>query len=133
MPQNSTESMSTTERERAEMQRGFHAVTLRIGARLRAARRESGLFIKDLVKLDPSGVLSSEMLRNCERGSRRLSIEAAQAVSLALGTVTPAYLLLLDDAQALSADESRLLALYRGHDERGKQTILAMAESGVSG
>ena len=46
----------------------------------------------------------------------------------ALGAATPTYLSFLDDARPLGEEERRLGELFRKADERGRATILAVAE-----
>ncbi|MFN2148229.1 MAG: hypothetical protein ACK2T2_07530 [Anaerolineales bacterium] len=46
----------------------------------------------------------------------------------ALGAATPTYLSCLDDARPLGEEERRLGELFRKADERGRATILAVAE-----
>jgi hypothetical protein len=57
-----------------------------------------------------------------------MGLEEAQELALALGTVTPIYLMCLDDTDPLSKDERELVDRYRNTDVRGRDTILKMAE-----
>ncbi len=56
-----------------------------------------------------------------------MGLEEAHELSVALGTVTPTYLLCLDDKDPLSPQERQLVDYFRQTDERGKETILKLA------
>ena len=101
-------------------------LTKRIGQRLRAARQEQKLSLSDLSSRTNS--LSKSRISNYEQGIRRMGLEEAHELSLALGTVTPTYLLCLDDKDPLSLQERQLVELFRLTDERGRATILTFAE-----
>lgn len=62
-------------------------------------------------------------------GLRRPGIEEARSISKALGKMSATYLLCLDDEGYLTAEEQELLDLFRRTDERGRETILAVARS----
>ena len=64
-----------------------------------------------------------------EQGIRRMGLEEARMLADALGTVSAVYLLRLDDKGVLSGQERELLKYFRRTDERGKATILRVAES----
>jgi transcriptional regulator with XRE-family HTH domain len=98
-----------------------------IGQRLRAARQAQGLSLSDLS--GRTGSLSKSRISNYEQGIRRMGLEEAQELALALGSVTPTYLLCLDDTDPLSADERALVERYRQADVRGRETILRVAET----
>jgi transcriptional regulator with XRE-family HTH domain len=100
-------------------------LTKRIGQRLRAARQEQKLSLSDLSARTNS--LSKSRISNYEQGIRRMGLEEAQELAIALGTVTPTYLLCLDDTDPLSVRERQLVELFRGTDERGRETILRSA------
>lgn len=100
-------------------------LTKRIGQRLRAARHEQKLSLSDLSGRTNS--LSKSRISNYEQGIRRMGLEEAHELSVALGTVTPTYLLCLDDRGPLSSEEIELVDYFRGTDERGRITILAVA------
>jgi transcriptional regulator with XRE-family HTH domain len=102
-------------------------LTKRIGQRLRAARQALGLSLADLSSR--TGSLSKSRISNYEQGIRRMGLEEAQELALALGTVTPTYLLCLDDKGPLSQDERYLVDRYREADTRGRDTILKIAET----
>ncbi len=98
-------------------------LTQRIGLRLRAARHAQGLSLMQLSERT-SGSLSKSRISNYEQGIRRMGLEEAQALAAALGTVTPAYLLCLDDAGFLSEQEQTLLEHFRRADAKGRKALL---------
>jgi len=102
-------------------------LTKKIGQRLRSARHAQGLSLSELSAR--TGTLSKSRISNYEQGIRRMGLEEAQELSQALGTVTPIYLLCLDDTDPLSEEERRLVESYRYADERGREMILRVAES----
>jgi transcriptional regulator with XRE-family HTH domain len=108
-----------------------HAVetdlTKKIGQRLRAARQAQGLSLSDLSSR--TGSLSKSRISNYEQGIRRMGLEEAQTLALALGSVTPVYLLCLDDTDPLSQHERALVEKFRSADERGRETILRIADA----
>ncbi len=67
--------------------------------------------------------VSASMISAYEGSQRRLGIEEARLLAKALGTVTPAYLLCVEAAMPLTADEIDLLALYRAADAGGRALI----------
>lgn len=101
-------------------------LTKRIGQRLRAARHEQKLSLSDLSSRTSS--LSKSRISNYEQGIRRMGLEEAQELAIALGTVTPTYLLCLDDKDPLSIQERTLVDYFRQTDERGRETILKIAQ-----
>jgi hypothetical protein len=58
-----------------------------------------------------------------------MGLEEAQELALALGSVTPTYLLCLDDTDPLSEPERALVERFRLADERGRETILRIADA----
>ncbi len=100
-------------------------LTKRIGQRLRSARHEQKLSLSDLSSRTNS--LSKSRISNYEQGIRRMGLEEAQELAVALGTVTPTYLLCLDDKDPLSPDERQLVEFFRQTDDRGRKTILELA------
>lgn len=100
-------------------------LTKRIGQRLRAARHEQKLSLSELSSRTES--LSKSRISNYEQGIRRMGLEEAQELANALGTVTPTYLLCLEDTDPLSARERELVEYFRQTDERGKETIMKLA------
>jgi transcriptional regulator with XRE-family HTH domain len=105
-------------------------LTKRIGKRLRNARSAQQLSLAGLAQRTSS--LSKSRISNYEQGIRRMGLEEAQELALALGTVSASYLLCLDDFGPLSDHERDLIAHYRRTDARGKDTILLVAESQAS-
>lgn len=100
-------------------------LTKRIGQRLRAARHDQKLSLSEFSSRTES--LSKSRISNYEQGIRRMGLEEAQELSVALGTVTPTYLLCLEDTDPLSARERELVEFFRQADDRGKETILKIA------
>ncbi len=98
-----------------------------IGERLRYARNSAGLSLSQLSELT-GGTLSKSRISNYEQGLRNLSIEAARGLAEALGNVSPAYLMCLDDPMNLSADETDLLKTYRATDAMGRARVGMKAE-----
>ena len=101
-------------------------LTKKIGQRLRAARQAQGLSLSELS--NRTGTLSKSRISNYEQGIRRMGLEEAQELAHALGTVTPTYLLCLENTDPLSESERVLVAQYRKADDRGRDTILRVAE-----
>ena len=103
------------------------ALTQAIGQRLRALRHERQLSLQQLADLT-HGSLSKSRISNYEQGIRRLGIEPAQTLANALSGVSAAYLLCLDDGeQPPDEHEWELLQAFRKTDQRGRQTMLAVA------
>lgn len=102
-------------------------LTKRIGQRLRSARHEQKLSLADLSARTQS--LSKSRISNYEQGIRRMGLEEAHELSVALGTVTPTYLLCLDDRGPLSDRELELIDHFRRTDARGRDTLLKLAQS----
>jgi transcriptional regulator with XRE-family HTH domain len=102
-------------------------LTKKIGQRLRAARQAQGLSLSELSAR--TGSLSKSRISNYEQGIRRMGLEEAQELALALGSVTPTYLLCLDDTDPLSESERALVERFRLADERGRETILRIADA----
>lgn len=101
----------------------------KIGQRLRSARTGQKLSLSDLAARTKT--LSKSRISNYEQGIRRIGIEEAQELAEALDGMTPSYLLCLDDTSPLAPEEWQLVERYRGTDERGRGTILRVAESQV--
>jgi len=100
----------------------------KIGDRLRAIRNDRGLSLSQLSELT-GGAFSKSRISNYEQGIRRLSIEGAQILADALGGVTAAHLLCLDEEPSWSGDEQRLINCFRQADERGKRAIMDRVDS----
>ena len=101
----------------------------KIGHRLRSARTGQKLSLAELAARTKT--LSKSRISNYEQGIRRMGIEEAQELAEALEGMTPSYLLCLDETSALSPEEWQLVERYRRTDERGRGTILRVAESQV--
>jgi transcriptional regulator with XRE-family HTH domain len=114
--------MNTTASQPAESD-----LTKKIGQRLRSARQAQGLSLSELSTL--TGVLSKSRISNYEQGIRRMGLEEAQQLSSALVSVTPTYLLCLEDTDPLSNEERVLVDRFRQADSRGRETILKVAEA----
>jgi transcriptional regulator with XRE-family HTH domain len=102
-------------------------LTREIGQRLRSARQAQGLSLSELSNL--TGVLSKSRISNYEQGIRRMGIEEAQQLASALVSVTPTYLLGLENTDPLSNAERVLVERFRQADSRGRETILKVAEA----
>lgn len=100
-------------------------LTKQIGQRLRAARHAQQLSLAELSIR--TNALSKSRISNYEQGIRRMGLEEAQVLANALGTVTPTYLLCLEDTDPLTPQERQLVEYFRQTDERGQATILRVA------
>jgi transcriptional regulator with XRE-family HTH domain len=103
------------------------SLTKKIGARLRAARHAQGLSLAALAAR--TNTLSKSRISNYEQGIRRMGIEEATELAEALGGITPSYLLCIDNAPSLTLEEERLVGRYRTTDQRGRETILRVADA----
>ncbi|AGA90220.1 Helix-turn-helix protein [Thioflavicoccus mobilis 8321] len=101
-------------------------LTQRIGLRLRTARHDQGLSLMQLSERT-SGALSKSRISNYEQGIRRMGLEEAKTLAAALGSVTPGYLLCLDDNGLLSEQERTLLRHFRAVDARSRKSLLKNA------
>lgn len=90
--------------------------------RLKDARQACGLSLQALSDRT-EGALSKSRISNYEQGIRRLSIEAAQMLASALGSVSVAHLLCLDEPTALAPRERDLVAQFRALDEPGRSAL----------
>lgn len=90
-----------------------------IGERLRGARKGASLSLSQLAERT-EGRLSKSRISNYEQGLRRMGVEEARELATALGTVSPGYLLCLDDPWNLDTDEIDILNRYRAADDRGR-------------
>jgi transcriptional regulator with XRE-family HTH domain len=104
------------------------ALTQKIGLRLREARDAQKVSLAALADRT-GGTLSKSRISNYEQGLRRLGIEEARILSEALGNVSATYLLCLDDEGFLTDQERELLRCFRRTDERGRETIVGVAQS----
>ena len=71
-------------------------LTLKIGLRLCEVRRGQGVSLAALAS-KTGDTLSKSRISNYEQGLRRMGIEEALTLAKALGSVSPTYLLCLDD------------------------------------
>jgi transcriptional regulator with XRE-family HTH domain len=101
------------------------SLTRAIGERLRYARESAGMSLSALSERT-GGRLSKSRISNYELGLRRMSIETARILAEAFGTVTPTYLLCLEDPMGLTPDELELLAQYRASDPQGRIEIRSL-------
>lgn len=76
-----------------------------------------------------NGVLSVSRISNYEQGIRTPGVIEARALAKALGNITAAEILCVDDTSTLALREKILLDNYRATDERGKNTISRIAET----
>lgn len=103
------------------------ALTQQMGERIRAARLAAELSLSQLSEAT-GGKLSKSRISNYEQGIRRVGVEEASELARALGTVTPGYLLCLDEPSIMSADELALLKDYRGTDTAGRKRLRSQAK-----
>ena len=99
------------------------------GSRLRLARELRGYATLKAFSAATGNRYSETRLNNYETGFRAILPNVAQDLGQILDC-SPAWLLCLDEArEALSPDESRLVARYRAAYEVGRQIISRVAES----
>ena len=77
-------------------------LSVAIGLRLRAERHRLKLSLSRL-SARTGDTLSKSRISNYEQGIRRIGLEGAVILGRALGDVSPAYLLGLDDSDPLSS------------------------------
>ena len=109
------------------MEPEFASLTRQIGSRLRAERQRRGWSLSDLSARTTSQ-LSKSRISNYEQGIRRMGLEAAHQIAAALETVSPAWLLLLDEHNPLSDDELKLIQGFRALNAAGQRQLLDMVE-----
>jgi transcriptional regulator with XRE-family HTH domain len=97
-------------------------LTTAIGQRLRAQRLVLGLSLNELSERT-GGALSKSRISNYEQGIRRMGVEQARLLSQALGTVSPAYLLYVENEHPLSPEELGLVETFRGLSPEIQQVI----------
>lgn len=102
-------------------------LTQRIGNRLREARHEQKLSLSELA--ERTGCYSKSRISNYEQGLRRMGLEESMVLAAALGTVTPNWLLCLDDTPPPPVEEVELIARYRAADDQGRSRLRELAES----
>ncbi|NBC13297.1 MAG: helix-turn-helix domain-containing protein [Gammaproteobacteria bacterium] len=105
------------------MTKADQALTRAIGQRLRAAREARGLSLSQLADLT-GGLYSKPRISNYEQGLRRVTIEGAQVLCEALGNVSVAHILCVDDHCAASPEETALLAGFRALAAGDQQQVL---------
>lgn len=99
----------------------------KIGRRLRAAREKAGLTLEEVAAKTKG--LTVSRISNYEQGTRQPGPDEAIALARALGTISAASILCVDDQSTLKDDERALLEYYRAADDRGKSTISKIAEA----
>lgn len=104
------------------------SITMQIGERLREARQRQRLSLREL-SMKTGCELSKSRISNYEQGLRRLGLEEAQILSEALGDVSTAYLLCMDDASPWTPQERDLIRFYRACDARGQDLITMIAST----
>lgn len=95
------------------------------GRRLRAAREAMNLTLGDIHARLPW--LTVSRLSNWEQGIRMIGVDEAKKLAPVLN-VTAAYILTLEDAP-MDSKEQALIDLFRHLDERGKSTLIRVAET----
>lgn len=74
------------------------------------------------------GQLSKSRISNYEQGIRRMSLEAASQLASALESVTPAWLLLLDEFEPLLEEERGLIEGFRAMDKARRRQLLDLLD-----
>nr|WP_245232527.1 helix-turn-helix transcriptional regulator [Thiorhodococcus minor] len=95
---------------------------------MRAERQRRGWSLNDL-SARTHGVLSKSRISNYEQGIRRMGLEAAQHLAAALETVTPAWLLLLEEESPLDDEELSLIKDFRTLDPNSRRQIIDLTRS----
>lgn len=105
----------------------FHAMDYKkeSGRRLKTAREALGWTLETLSKHTEGMTVSR--ISNYEQGLRFMDPSTAKKLAKALNT-SAAYLLCVDDHNE-SDEESKLIEKYRATDQRGKETILQVADA----
>ncbi|HYN78024.1 MAG TPA: helix-turn-helix transcriptional regulator [Lamprocystis sp. (in: g-proteobacteria)] len=102
-------------------------LTHRIGTRLRQARHDLGLSLSELA--ERTGCYSKSRISNYEQGLRRMGLEESAILAKALGTVSPIWLLCLDDSPPCAKPEAELIGRYRATDDAGRARLHEMADA----
>lgn len=110
------------------MEPEFAERSQRIGNRLRAERQRRGWSLNDL-SARTNGALSKSRISNYEQGIRRMGLEAAQHLAAALETVTPAWLLLLEEDSPLDDEELALIRDFRALDPTTRRQVIDLTRS----
>jgi transcriptional regulator with XRE-family HTH domain len=95
------------------------------GRRIRESRIKLGLTLKDVQQR--ANAISISRLSNWEQGLNMIDVDSAKELSKILN-VSPGYLLTIDESP-MNKQEQVLLDIYRQTDERGKASILRIAET----
>ena len=98
-------------------------LTNQIGERLRAERKAQNLSLSDLAERT-NGQLSKSRISNYEQGIRRMGLEESRILSEALGTVSPMYLLCLEDEREIET----LRHCFLNTNPIGRRLMLTMAK-----
>ncbi|MTW22611.1 helix-turn-helix domain-containing protein [Allochromatium palmeri] len=98
-------------------------LTNQIGERLRAERKAQDLSMSELSERT-GGQLSKSRISNYEQGIRRMGLEESRILSEALGTVSPMYLLCLEDEREIET----LRQLFLNSDPTGRRLMVAIAK-----
>ena len=98
-------------------------LTNQIGERLRAERKAQDLSLSDLAERT-NGQLSKSRISNYEQGIRRMGLEESRILSEALGTVSPMYLLCLEDEREIET----LRHCFLNTNPIGRRLMLTMAK-----
>lgn len=81
--------------------------------------------LKDVCALVPG--LGVSRLSNWEQGIRMIPVDEAKRLAPVLG-VSAGYILTIEDTPGEPADVKALVDLYKQSDERGRATIIRVAE-----
>ena len=94
------------------------------GARLKKARINKGLTLKELSDLVPG--MSFSRLSNYEQGRHMIPVDVAVALANVL-EITPEYLLGLTDV-VLDEEDLGIVTIYKSLDDAGRQAIKLVLE-----
>lgn len=83
---------------------------IRIGKRIRRARKDKGLYLKDIAAMDPKHFSVSRIV-SYEQGTRSMSLALGKELAKALG-VSAAWLMCMDDRAGFTSEQVKLLAAY---------------------
>lgn len=98
---------------------------MNLGDRIRLARKRRGLTQRDVAR---HYGISREAVQQWEAGRVNPRGERVRALALLL-QVSVEWLMTGADEHRPTADEARLLTLFRGLSERDQQVVLALAQS----
>ena len=97
----------------------------KMGARLKAARKNAGLTQQQVADKIPGAIFSR--ISNYERGDREPDLATIKALAKILG-VTVSYLIGVPEMEELPVEERNLVLKYRRLDRDGKETLHKVAE-----